>query len=378
MLARVGCALVILTSTMCLAAVPTVNITSPSKDQPAFGSQVISATVESSETIIKVTFYVDGRRLGEVLAPPYQFTADIGQGNVEHSFKVIAHTSSGAVGSGEITTPKVRVDEAVSFDLQQLYVTVTKNGQRVHDLSREDFEIFDNGDKQKSITFERGSVPFTAMILLDASRSMVGKKIQAALNGAQSFAAGMQPLDEAKLMVFSANLLVSTTFMGPGDGLTKGLGTIIAEGGTSLNDHLYVALKQLEERQGRRVVIVLSDGMDSHSVLSIDDAYPTVERSRALIYWVRIEDGEKDACPRARHAVFCLAGWQGLPAPNRAYGSQRSGQWWTDHADRFPRGGGVGVQRDPRGIARPVCLRLLPQQREAQWALARCRGSHAP
>jgi Ca-activated chloride channel family protein len=71
--------------------------------------------------------------------------------------------------------------------------------------------------------------------------------------------------------------------------LLGGLDGVEATGGTALNDHLYLALKRLEERKGRRVLILLSDGVDSHSALPMRDVAWLARRSRALIYWVRTD-----------------------------------------------------------------------------------------
>ena len=80
-----------------------------------------------------------------------------------------------------------------------------------------------------------------------------------------------------------------------------------AGGGTALNDELYAALQLLEQRQGRRVVIMLSDGLDSHSVLAIDEVLPLAARSRALLYWVRLVSGgplSPDFAPRHQHSAW--------------------------------------------------------------------------
>jgi Ca-activated chloride channel family protein len=64
-----------------------------------------------------------------------------------------------------------------------------------------------------------------------------------------------------------------------------------AAGGTALNDHLYAALRLLDERPGRRIVVLLSDGADVTSTLSGDDLRWKVQRSDASIYWLRLDPG---------------------------------------------------------------------------------------
>jgi Ca-activated chloride channel family protein len=90
------------------------------------------------------------------------------------------------------------------------------------------------------------------------------------------------------VVLFSDRLLAETPFLDRDQGLGAVLGEARAEGGTALHDHLYRSVKRLEVRQGRRVVILLSDGVDSHSALRMQEARWLLRRSRALVYWIRI------------------------------------------------------------------------------------------
>ena len=277
----------------------TVSLDRPDPFTPATGLVVIEAVVAADEAIDRVAFYVDSVVVGELDTAPYRLEVDVGEDNVEHRFQVVAYGASGATGSSFVNTPSYRVDEEVSVTLQQLYITVTRDGERVLDMGRDDFAVYDEGDRQQIVTFARGDIPFTGLVLLDSSISMAGGKLQAALAGAETFFTGMQRLDEGKLLVFSDRILHSTPFSTFPTVLTLGLGAVEARGGTALNDHLYLALKQLEARQGRRVVVLLSDGVDSHSVLSMNDVLRNARRSQALIYWLRlaysdrpVEDGK--------------------------------------------------------------------------------------
>ncbi len=272
----------------------TVSLDRPDPFTPVTGAVTIEAVVVADEEIERVAFYIDGVVVGELEEPPYTLATDVGQENQEHHFQVVAYGVSGATGSSFLTTPAFRVDEVVSITLQQLYVTVTMAGTRIKNLRREDFAVYDEGDRQRIVTFARGDVPFTAAVLVDSSVSMEGVKLRSALAGAEAFFRGMQKLDEGKLLVFSDRVLHSTPFTTFPDVLTAGLSRVEAKGGTALNDHLYLAFKQLENRQGRRVIVLLSDGVDSHSVLRMAEVASHARRSQALIYWLRMPYREVD------------------------------------------------------------------------------------
>ena len=268
-----------------------MSLDSPDPFVPAIGEAEIKAVVSTDLPIERVAFYVDGVVMGEVKEPPYTLKVDLGDDVGEHTFSVVAYAVSGATGRGEISTPGIQINEEVAVNLQQFYVTVSRGGERIQDLTQEDFEIVDEGKTQELITFARGDIPFTALVLLDSSLGMKGSKLRSALGGAREFFTGMQTLDEGKLLVFSDRILHSTPFTTFPAVLTAGLGAVRAKGGTALNDHLYVAFKELERRQGRRVVILLSDGVDSHSILSMKEVLERARRSQALVYWLRLPYG---------------------------------------------------------------------------------------
>lgn len=272
--------------------VPDVLILQPRAGETVFGEVEVLAEVLAAEPIAEVIFKLDGREVARLSEPPFRTTVDVGQDNIEHTFEVIAVSSTGAEGRTLRTTPRITVDEKLDIELQQLYVTVTEGDQRVLHLGREDFRILDDGKPQEMVTFEPGDVPLTAAILVDASFSMKGDRLRLAVRGARRFVEEMKELDEATLLLFSDRLLYATPFTQDPEALTMALNEVQAGGGTAINDHLYLALKWLESEQGRRVVILLTDGVDIESTLDMEKVLWMVGRSQALVYWIRLTDDE--------------------------------------------------------------------------------------
>ncbi len=271
-----------------------VAITRPAAGEAVFGEVAIAVEITASEAVAKVSFIVDGRTVRELSKPPWEVVADMGQDNVEHRVRVVAKTVGGGTAEATLVTPRIAVDEEVTFELQQLYVSVTNDGRSVLDLDKKDFDVFDDGKRQEVLTFARGDVALTAVVLVDASLSMQGPRLAAALAGARAFFSGMRSLDEGKLLVYNDHTELSTPFTNVPEVLLAGLAAVKAGGGTTVNDHLYLALKLLEQRQGRRVVVVLSDGLDAHSVLSASDVLLKARQSQALVYWIRLQEGVKE------------------------------------------------------------------------------------
>ncbi len=282
-----------LSSGRALAEDVRVMIQSPSSEEAAVGSVELLAEAWPSQAVARVEFYVDGVLMGEVSSPPYRLTVEVGAESRARVVTAIAYGVDGSQAQDRLVTQEIKIDLALDLPLQQLYVTVTKGDDAPSELGRENFEIRDEGHPQDIVTFERGDIPLTTVLMVDSSLSMRGGRLQAALKGAKRFIEGMQSLDEAKLMLFSDRMLHETPFTRFSEILTAGLGAVEASGGTAVNDFLYLALKELEERQGRRVVIILSDGVDVQSSLAMEEVLWKVRHSQALIYWLRLHDEGK-------------------------------------------------------------------------------------
>lgn len=276
------------------AAAIDIFILGPPAGQFATGEVDLVAEVISERPIREVVFRVDGREIARRTTPPFSVTVDVGQDNVEHLFEVSASDEVGEQASASRRTPALRIDEEIELELQQLYVSVTRGGERVLDVDRAGFEILDNGEPQKIVTFSRGDVPITAVLVLDTSLSMKGRRLRQALSGAKSFVDGIREGDEASLLMFSDRLLHLTRFTNDSSSLASGLERVEAGGGSAINDHLYLGLKLLEGRQGRQVVILLSDGGDIESALGAEAVKWAAERSKAMIYWIRPRQVDSD------------------------------------------------------------------------------------
>jgi Ca-activated chloride channel family protein len=280
-----------------------VGLVEPLAGQPAFGATQVAAEVRGGEAA-RVEFYFDGGLVGTLERPPWRLTVDVGQENAERRFRVVAIAADGTRDDAELVLPAIRVDDSIEVPLQQLYVTATRGGDPALDLGREDFQVSDDGNEQKLVTFERGDVPLTAVLVVDSSLSMRGAPLAAALAGARAFAAGMAPLDESMLLAVSDRVLRKTAFTADPAELVAGVTGASARGGSAIFDHLYLALLELERRQGRKVVVLLSDGIDVDSLLSSRELEGVVGRSQALLYWIRLRSAERGARHRSAWRDF--------------------------------------------------------------------------
>ena len=268
-----------------------IFVRSPRQGEAVFGPVEVSIEVLSSEPIVSVEIELDGELAARFSEPPYRTTVDLGEENRSHILEITATDATGASERRTLTTGMIPIDDKVRLELQQLYVTATRDGSRVLGLSEDRFTVLDDGLRQQTVTFERGDVPLTAVLLVDSSLSMEGDALTSALAGARAFIEEMGPLDEAKLMVFSDRRLATTPFTSDPDVVSAVMKSVQPRGSTSINDHLYLALQELDARHGRRVIVLLSDGLDVDSVLDMADVEWKAGRVQSVVYWIRPASG---------------------------------------------------------------------------------------
>ena len=189
-----------------------VRITSPVPDKPLFG--LVEVVVESDRAdLSSVEIFVDGLSVALLEEAPYRVIVDVGQNNEEHRFDVRA-TYPGGEELVSLSSSVYVVDQEVTAELRQLYVTVRDTGGQVIDLGQESFTILDEGVRQEIVTFGRGDLRLESSILVDSSTSMKGGRLGFALRGAREFMAGLRPEDEASVTLFSDHLLRTTRGLG--------------------------------------------------------------------------------------------------------------------------------------------------------------------
>src|SRR5471030_525789 len=146
-----------------------------------------------------------------------------------------------------------------------VYATVKDAaGRLVTDLTRDQFQIDDNGRKQELTLFANEIQPITVVMLLDRSTSM-RRNFGLVEKAAEAFVGVMLPADKARIGSFSDRIQVDPRdFTSDHDELVKILQTELQTGGpTPLWNAVNVGITDLLHQQGRRVVLVFTDGMDA-------------------------------------------------------------------------------------------------------------------
>ena len=177
-----------------------------------------------------------------------------------------------------------------STDLVDLYVTVTdRNNRLVRNLTQEDFEILDNGRVQEIAVFENEVTPITVVVMLDTSASMTAS-IGLLKAGAEQFLIRMLPGDVGKVGAFNDKIeTFPAQFTPDRDELIRSLGKLDYGNPTRLFDAILVGLDHLRGIEGRRVVLVFSDGADTNSNKRSGEVLKRARAEEVMIYAIGLE-----------------------------------------------------------------------------------------
>ena len=156
-------------------------------------------------------------------------------------------------------------------------------GRFVPNLEEADFTVLDNGKPQDILIFENTVQPFTVVVLLDFSASMTAH-LKLLKEAAEEFLIRMLPVDKGMVGAFSSKIQFSSQFTSNRDSLIGSLQDMQYGNETRLYDALDEGIKLLEPLEGRRVVLVLTDGEDFGSRISQGTVKEKAQRDDIMIY----------------------------------------------------------------------------------------------
>jgi VWFA-related protein len=172
-----------------------------------------------------------------------------------------------------------------------VYATITSHdGRIVTDLARDAFAIDDNAKQQEITLFANDVQPITVVMMLDRSGSMRAN-FELVEKAAEAFVTAMLPADKARIGSFSNRIQVDPReFISDHDELLKILRTQLQEEGpTPLWNAVNVGITSLLHEQGRRVVLVFTDGVDmpmnfSNNNSSLKDVMKRADEYDVMVY----------------------------------------------------------------------------------------------
>jgi len=188
-----------------------------------------------------------------------------------------------------VVLPLVAQDDKplrLDVKLVNLFVNVTdRNGVIVGGLTQDDFKVFEDGRPQKIAVFERQSeMPLVLTLAIDTSSSTY-KDRGIEQEAAKKFVhALMRPQDRMSVIQFNTYVDELTDFTNKVAQIDHGLNSMRGAGGTALYDAIYLGSRELGKREGRKVLVLVSDGGDTVNGYSYRDALEQALRNEVMIY----------------------------------------------------------------------------------------------
>lgn len=268
---------------------------------PPRGKRVVGPTLARAAVMVpegkrveSVEFRLNDQVLATLTQPPWEtsFVAPSGSEPIYLTVSAI-YVDGTRVEDFRVLNGGSTFLEQVEVDLVEIFATVyDKNGALSESLTESDFELFDRGKRQKVDRFELvKDLPLAIGLVLDTSGSM-RESIGEAKHAASDFLAGVvRPTDRCFAVGFSDRPRLLMPLTPDVQAVQIAFRELPAVGNTALHDAMVFALYQLRGIRGRKAIVLLSDGDDTSSLVSYEDALEFARRSGAAVYAIGLDVG---------------------------------------------------------------------------------------
>jgi len=211
---------------------------------------------------------------------------------------LVASSARAQISSGPEKPPPPATSETKSstairseVELALVNVTVTDPYNRlVTGLEKNNFRIYEDGVEQEVVTLSSEDAPISIGVIFDSSGSM-SDKVEKARQAAVTFLRTANPRDEFFLVSFNDEAQLASRFTSSVEELRNQMMYTSAKGRTALLDAIYLGLSQMRSaRNGKRALLIISDGGDNHSRYSESDIRKFVKEADCLLYGIGVYD----------------------------------------------------------------------------------------
>ena len=171
-----------------------------------------------------------------------------------------------------------------------LFVTVADAQKRlVPDLQQDEFQVFDNEKPQPIVYFDNSIHPINVVVMLDTSGSMT-LTIDLLKQAAEQFVLRLLPEDKARIGAFNDKIQINARWSNNRDQLVTDVKDLDYGNGTRLWDAVGIALDELKNIDGRRVILVFTDGDDTESkTMNLGRVIERARTDEVMIYAIGLE-----------------------------------------------------------------------------------------
>lgn len=220
--------------------------------------------------------------------------------------------------AAQIAPPPPAADEVPTFvaDTRLVVVhasVVDRNGKLITDLPESAFHVQENGVDQSIKLFRREDVPVSMGIIVDNSGSMRDKQSRVAAAALELIRAS-NPQDEVFVVNFNDDYYLDQSFTNDIKKLEAALEQYKTRGGTAMRDAVSASMDYIRDKakKDKKVLVIVTDGNDNTSALSLEELVRKAQQSGVLIYSIGIlseeEPREAKKAKRALHDLSLASG----------------------------------------------------------------------
>jgi len=273
-----------------------VTITQPAMLEVVFGKTKIAAKVEIDDPSLvdRVEFVIADDVAFVDREPPYEFFHNFGEEQRSWVVRAIAWHKEGVSVSDVTITRKLAFSNIEEVNRVILWISATdKKGEFITDLERDEFKVFENDKEQRIIDFYAETRPITMAILIDTSGSM-RDKIREVHAAAGAFVDTIRDIDNALVIDFDDNVFLIQDLTNDHEALKEAITSTEPLGATSLFDAVHAAYRKIGKIDGRKAVILLSDGEDTSSQFGFKRVLNEAKTNNTIVYTIGVGGGSID------------------------------------------------------------------------------------
>jgi Ca-activated chloride channel homolog len=255
-------------------------------------------TAPEDDPIQTVELWDAGKSVAALSEAPYRFTVSpdlFASGFVQ----VTARTRSGEEAADFWSAAGDVHVESIQVRTVPIFVSVVNSeGMTLDNVDRSLFRILDNGSETKIIEFGKAfDQPISIALLVDGSASMTYSMQRAAKAATAFIQSTLKKGDRCAVFAIQDVPRRKQPLTDDPSLVSNALGTIVPAGNTALYDAIKSALRELNGEKARRAIIVLTDGADTGSIASFEDAEKAARQAGIPIYFIAYDTGN-DTQPR--------------------------------------------------------------------------------
>ncbi len=289
-----------------------LRFVAPPPHRPVSGETrvALQLTLPAGSRLLRIDLYIDDQLLASFQKPPYEIIWNAGEEFLPHRLRAVATDESGNSATAVLETPPLRVGQRESVELVNLFVNAfDARGRSVTDLRQDEFRVVEDGVAQEISHFTAARQPLSVALLLDASNSMgTGQRIEIARKAAVDFIKKMDASDRLLVMSFSDEVEEIQPLTRDRKLLEKAIESITPAGGTALYDALVQGASRLKDFEGRKALVLLSDGRDQAlkenapgSLHLFEESLDSVVRAEVVVYSIGLGARLQDEMDLSQH-----------------------------------------------------------------------------